>query len=751
MHCLSTSTHHVHWRCSRHVQPLGSLSPLRPSLLSASSALSTSSPLAVRASHCTATTRYCHQRTTKTSSISSTLASYPSSDPRTSERSSRRSATTAAHPSNGCICHVATTSASTKSYEKCATSTADERRTNEPRRRDWKREEAEWERIKQAGLITKEMNFLRARKTRDEQRRQSALLAQQLLNEAEEAEERRREADRQQQRWSYTVVARQTSVVYVVSRAAVRECMREQAMLCLRMCEWMEETEAYRNARWRHIEQQRADNEYRRRADGHFTAHQPCHQLPHAHQHLLSWQTTHQRTREQEREARDRWRREEDKKRTMDDTMHALHSSSMAMLTAVASEEAGGLGRTGLKSREEMDVVLLRARVEAELVKDAMKKRALLAMFKSDGQGRTEPQAVTRHQVERDEKVQDETAERKEREEEKEEEKSTQSQAEQLKAADIEQVYQAGAAGSQDTAQGEQGHRSSQLTVALSPAPSSVSLPPLRFDLLPPPSPVSDTSAIDVSDSASPSAASSPLPGVGSGPTSPMLSSTAASSMATSIALLTIQRSLRGTTVATVTGHGITQCIQLHSLHIGVRAEGGTSGTCGVAAVIRSHSAAAVRGEWTVDERQWRCTRCVARESSIERRSGRGADPLFGASATVPAAPGTSTTAGRSATVTDSTDSTTHTADESCALRRCDSDAGRAAQPQSACAVQAAPSGAAGTSHSQLLALRGQSHQGAAEGGTGRHQTATGQRAPTSTTGGARGGRQTTHARRGRS
>ena len=422
----------------------------------------------------------------------------------------------------------------------------DEHRRREARERAekarMKREEQEWERIKQAGLITKEMNFLRAKKTRDEQRRQSVLLSQQLHDEADEAEERKREADRQQQRWPFTVVARQTSVVYVVSRAAVRECMREQPMLCVRMCEWMEETEAYRNARWQHVEQQRAHDEANRRADGHLTAFQPSHQLPHAHLQLPSWQTAYQRTREQEREARDKWRREEEKKRTMDDTMHALHSSSVAMLTAVAAEEAGGMGRAGLKSREEMDVVLLRARLDAELVKDAMKKRALLAMFKSEAQEGSARSSKQEGQAQDNEEQKEAATRENGQEEPQTDEQHTRAQSEELEAvSDREQNEQQQTEEVIKHDEDEQslhGQQSSQLTIELSQPRASLTLPPLRLDLLPPPSPVSDAStasAIDLSASASPFVQSPAALTVGSGFSSPMFSS-AASSMDTSTA-----------------------------------------------------------------------------------------------------------------------------------------------------------------------------------------------------------------------
>ena len=421
----------------------------------------------------------------------------------------------------------------------------DEHRRREARERAekarMKREEQDWERIKQAGLITKEMNFLRAKKTRDEQRRQSVLLSQQLHDAADEAEERRREASRQQQRWPFSVVARQTSVVYVVSRAAVRECMREQTMLCVRMCEWMEETEAYRAARWQHIESQRAELEDKRRADGHLTATQPTHQLPPAHLQLPSWQTAHLRSRDQEREARDKWRREEDKKRTMDDTMHALHSSSVAMLTAVAADEAGGLGRAGLKSREEMDVVLLRARLDAELVKDAMKKRSLLAMFKSESQEKKQPKEATTHvrPAEQDVPMHDE-----EQKLRRDSEATTRrSQAVELEAANTEEqrlTRQTEETGKADAAeQSQQPPHSSQLIIALSQSRTSVILPPLRLDLLPPPSPVSDAttaSAVDVSASTSPLASSLPGQVMVSGLSSPVFSSTAVSSMEASAA-----------------------------------------------------------------------------------------------------------------------------------------------------------------------------------------------------------------------
>ena len=423
---------------------------------------------------------------------------------------------------------------------------------NEHRRREareraqrarMKREEQEWERIKQAGLITKEMNFLRAKKTRDEQRRQSVLLSQQLSNAAEEAEERKREADRRQQRWQFSVVAQQTSVVYVVSRAAVRECMREQPMLCQRMCEWMEETEAYHNARWQHIEQQRAHEEDRRRADGQLTAHKPSHHLPHAHLHLPSWQTAHLRARDLEREARDRWRREEEKKRTMDDTMHALHSSSVAMLTAVAGEEAGGLGRAGLKSREEMDVVLMRARLDAEMVKGAMKKKALLAMFRSESQEKTQLTSPLEVLVKESEKQQLEKASAKqEQEERKEVVEEAHLQSDELEADDgnrseSQQTEEVGQ--QEEIAQSGPSPRGSQLIISLSHTRTSMNLPPLRLDLLPPPSPVSDAttaSAIDASASASPFASSPQALTVGSALSSPMFSSTAASSMDTSVA-----------------------------------------------------------------------------------------------------------------------------------------------------------------------------------------------------------------------
>ena len=415
----------------------------------------------------------------------------------------------------------------------------DEQRRREARERAerarLRREEAEWEHIKQAGLVTKEMNFLRAKRTRDEQRRQSLALSQQLLDAQEETDERRREAERRQQRWPFSVVAAQTSVVYAMSRAAVRECMREQPTLCVRMCEWMEETEAYRAARWQHIEQQRASDEAARRAEGHLTAFQPTTALPHSALQLPSWQSAHLRTREREREAREQWRREEEKKRTMDDTMHALHSSSVAMLTAVAGDDTGGLGRAGLKSREELDVMLLRARLEAEVLKEAMKKKSLLKLFRSEAPQQTAPSAVASVPAAISEERQEEALAEQQPRATSSDEQTTPSQAESVSAGNSGR----GELQRAEKADHPDGQPEAQMTIALTQARSSVSLPPLRFDLLPPPSPVSDVSTASAADQSaltSPFSPSGPhLAVAASGLSSPLLSS-AASSMDTSAA-----------------------------------------------------------------------------------------------------------------------------------------------------------------------------------------------------------------------
>ena len=251
-----------------------------------------------------------------------------------------------------------------------------------------KAEEEEWERIKLRGSLTREQRFLRSQKSRqrDEQRRVTLLPLPPSTSSsprpgsaADDPLFRMRQATVVECR----VVAREPSVLYAVPRGAMVECLQGQLSACVRMRKWMEERERWRESRWVEDERMRAEEEQRRREGGE--------SLPRSHgeggglHRFRSWQSGYMEEREREREWRERCRREEEKKKKMEEAMVALNKASKQMMEAVDSEGQRGLGWSASgRSREEEDAVMANLKREAEMLKQALNKRALLHMFKAD-------------------------------------------------------------------------------------------------------------------------------------------------------------------------------------------------------------------------------------------------------------------------------------------------------------------------------------------------------------------------------
>ena len=242
-----------------------------------------------------------------------------------------------------------------------------------------KAEEDEWEHMKRAG--TRDPHFLQSRKSRLRQQQRRAILSTPPATRPLTAAK----ADPllpcrlPGPPHNCRVVAREASVLYAVPRWALVEALKGQASACVRMRRFLEEKEAWRERRWTEDERVRADDARRRAEAGEGqsrAAHPAVHRFP-------SWQSLHTEERERDRERREKARREEERKRKMDEAMLALNHTSKAMMEAVDGEGAGLGWQGGVRTREETDAGLIRVRVEAQALKDAMNKQALINMFKA--------------------------------------------------------------------------------------------------------------------------------------------------------------------------------------------------------------------------------------------------------------------------------------------------------------------------------------------------------------------------------
>ena len=359
-----------------------------------------------------------------------------------------------------------------------------------------KAEEEEWERIKLRGQLTREQRFLRSKKhrERDEQQRVTLLPLPPSTptsprpNPAhEDPLFRMRQAGVVEQR----VVAREPCVLYAVPRGAVVDCLQGQLTACARMRRWMEEKERWREARWVEDERLRAEEELRRREVGGALSRLHGHGEGGGMHRFRSWQSGYVEEREREREWRERCRREEEKKKKMEEAMVALNKTSKQMMEAVDGDGRSGLGWSAVgRSREEEDAVMANLKREAEMLKEALNKRALLHMFKADHTPHASRQSTFRT---------------------------------------VGGQAGGGEREGREDGGGEGGGRELDPVAEAEEVRGSVVLPRLRLELLPPPSPLSTATpgevAMSEADStfASPSASSGPSPPLSTEP-SPLAS-----------------------------------------------------------------------------------------------------------------------------------------------------------------------------------------------------------------------------------
>ena len=343
-----------------------------------------------------------------------------------------------------------------------------------------KAEHEEWERMKLRGG-TREQRFLRSKKSRQKEEEQRRI----LLKAGEVETSRTGRGDLlggvgQPGEMQWRVVARDSCVVYAVPRWAVVECLKGEVEVCLKMRQWMEEKERWRQSRWREEERMRAEEERRRVEEGdrgvRGKAHHPC-----IH-HFRSWQSLYVERREVEREYREQCRREEERRRKLDEAMLALNHTSKAMIERAVEGEAGhGMGRSEGRTREEEDAVLEHIKTEAKVLKEAMKKRAIFHMFTRSSQKDCIPPpdtpllAVT-------------------------EEETGEGREEGVKSVRWEGIERGG-----EEEEVELERETDTVEVK-----GGVTLPRLRLELLPPPSPPSTESTPAVAESAEPSTSSSP-------------------------------------------------------------------------------------------------------------------------------------------------------------------------------------------------------------------------------------------------
>ena len=248
-------------------------------------------------------------------------------------------------------------------------------------------EEEEWERIKLRGGLTREQPFLRSKKNRDRDEAQRAVLTQPVSSNPSTPRRPHSAKDdplhhiRRPGPVTCRVVAREPSVLYAVPRWAMVECLQQQVGACMRMRRWMEERERWREQRWQVEERVRCEDERRRVESG----ARPRHLRPTACVHRFrSWQSGWAEERVREKEWRERCRREEEKKKKMEEAMLSLNHTSKSLMEAVDGAPHGLGWIAAGRSRAEEDAAMAKVRHEAELLRDAMNKRAILSMFRAD-------------------------------------------------------------------------------------------------------------------------------------------------------------------------------------------------------------------------------------------------------------------------------------------------------------------------------------------------------------------------------